>query len=176
MARSRIIPLIGLILSCGVLINGCATHSRLPSEAEEKLIQQHSEVIVLLRLRTVVDGKPMEDITLREKNPKGYGFGVEIGMLDAFLFPDLAGKKPDIALLSPSSEARRQGWIYYVLPPGSYYLTVYDNMDRGDSLAPGFLLSVSGKKPLVYAGTLDIGCQPGPGFFYDKTLPPRGLA
>ena len=64
------IPLIALILSCGVLINGCATHSRLPSEAEEKLIQQHSGVIVLLRLRTVVDGKPTEDITLREKNQK----------------------------------------------------------------------------------------------------------
>ena len=51
MARSRIIPLIALVLSCGVLINGCATHSRLPSEGEERLIQQHSGVIVLLRLR-----------------------------------------------------------------------------------------------------------------------------
>jgi hypothetical protein len=51
MAGSGIIPLIALILSCGVLINGCATHSRLPSEAEEKLIQQHREVIVLLRHR-----------------------------------------------------------------------------------------------------------------------------
>ena len=176
MARYRIIPLIGLILSCGVLINGCATQSRLPSEAEEKLIQQHRGVIVLLRLRTVVDGKPSEEITLRGKNPKGYGFGVEIGRLDAFLFSDLAVEKPDLALLSPAAEARRQGWIYYVLPPGSYYLTIYYNMDRGDSLAPGFLLSVSGKQPLVYAGTLDIGCQPGPGFFYDKTLPSSGVS
>ena len=58
MARSIIIPLIALVLSCGVLINGCLNHSRLPSEGEERLIQQHSGVIVLLRLRTVVEGKP----------------------------------------------------------------------------------------------------------------------
>ena len=68
MARSRIIPLIGLILSCGVLINGCLNHTRLPSEGEERLIQQHSGVIVLLRLRTVVEGKPWEDIKQRETN------------------------------------------------------------------------------------------------------------
>ena len=35
MARCRIIPLIGLILSCGVLINGCATHSRPTNELKE---------------------------------------------------------------------------------------------------------------------------------------------
>ena len=54
----------------------------------------------------------------------------------------------------------RQGWIYYVLPPGTYYLTVYD-MEKKDALAPGFLLSVSGEKQLVYAGTLDIACKRG---------------
>ena len=63
------------------------------------------------------------------------------------------------AFISPSAEARRQGWIYYVLPPGKYYLTVYDKMDKKGSLAPGFLLSVAGDKPLVYAGTLDIACE-----------------
>jgi hypothetical protein len=165
MARSVIFPLIGLILSCGVLINGCLNHSRLPTEAEGKLVQQHSGVIVLLRLRTAMDGIPLEDITLREKDEKDetigvtfYGFGVAITRLDPGQSPDITGKKPDTAFISPSAKARRQGWIYYVLPPGSYYLTVYDNMDKGASLAPGFLLSVSGEKPLVYAGTLDIGC------------------
>ncbi len=176
MPRSRIIPLIALVLSCGVLIIGCTTTGRRPSEAEEKLIQQHSGVIVLLRLRTVVDGKPTKDITLRDKNPKDYGFGVEISRFDAVRFPDLAVKKREIAILSPSAEARRQGWIYCVLPPGSYYLTVYDNLARGASLAPGFLLSVSGKKPLVYAGTLDIGCQPGPGFFSPEALSSSGVS
>jgi hypothetical protein len=161
MARYRIIPLIGLILSCGVLINGCATHSRLPSEAEEKLIQQHSGVIVLLRLRTVVDGKPGEYLKLWEKNEKaGFGFAVEIGRLDAGQSPDLAVKRSDTAIISPSALAKRQGWIYYVLPPGSYYLTVYDKEQRA-SLPPGFLLSVSGENRVVYAGTLDIACKRG---------------
>ena len=160
MARSIIIPLIALVLSCCVLINGCLSHSRLPSEGEERLIQQHSGVIVLLRLKTVVDGKPSEDITLREKNENaGFGFAVDIGRLDPGQSPDLNVKRPDSGI-SPSAEARRQGWIYYVLPPGTYYLTVYD-MDKKATLAPGFLLSVSGEKPLVYAGTLDIACKPG---------------
>ena len=180
MARSRIIPLIALILSCGVLINGCATHGRLPSEGEERLIQQHSGVIVLLRLRRVVDGKPREDITLREKNERaGYGFVVDIGRLDPGQSPDLAVKRPDAALISPSAEARRQGWIYYVLPPGTYYLTVYD-MEKKGTLAPGFLLSVSGEKQLVYAGTLDIACKKlffqGPGQCSGVSLTDEGDA
>jgi hypothetical protein len=46
MACSIIISLIALVLSCGVLINGCATQSRLPSEGEERLIQQHSGAVI----------------------------------------------------------------------------------------------------------------------------------
>ncbi len=34
-------------------------------------------------------------------------------------------------------------------------------MEKKGSLAPGFLLSVSGEKPVVYAGTLDIACKRG---------------
>ena len=156
------------------------THSRLPSEGEERLIQQHSGVIVLLRLRKVVDGKPSEDIKLREKNERaGYGFVVDIGRLDPGQSPDLAVKRPDTALISPSAEARRQGWIYYVLPPGTYYLTVYD-MEKKGTLAPGFLLSVSGEKQLVYAGTLDIACKKlflrGPGQCSGVSLTDEGDA
>jgi hypothetical protein len=180
MARSRIIPLIALVLSCGVLINGCLGHNRLPSEGEERLIQQHSGVIVLLRLREVVDGKPGADIKLREKDERaGYGFVVDIGRLDPGQSPDLAAKRPDTALISPSAEARRQGWIYYVLPPGTYSLTVYD-MEKKDTLAPGYLLSVSGEKQLVYAGTLDIACKKlflrGPGQCSGVSLTDEGDA
>ena len=180
MARSRIISLIALVLSCGVLINGCATHSRLPSEGEERLIQQHSGVIVLLRLRELVDGKPIEDIRLREKNERaGYGFAVDIGRLNAGQSPDLTMKRPDATLISPSAEARREGWIYYVLPPDTYYLTVYDIEKKGP-LAPGFLLSVPGDKPLVYAGTLDIACKKlflrGPGECSGVSLTDEGDA
>jgi hypothetical protein len=170
MARSRIFPLIALILSCGVLINGCATHSRLPSEGEERLIQQHSGVIVLLRLRTIVDGKPREDIRLVKKDERrGFGFDVDIATIDPGQSPDLAVQRPGAALISPSAEARRQGWIYYVLPPGKYYLTVYD-MEKKGPLAPCFLLSVSGEKPLVYAGTLDIACKRGAWSWNPPTL------
>ena len=144
------------------------------------MIQQHSGVIVLLRLREVVDGKPSEDIKLREKNERaGYGFVVDIGRLDPGQSPDLAVKRPDAALISPSAEARRQGWIYYVLPPGTYYLTVYD-MEKKGTLAPGFLLSVSGEKQLVYAGTLDIACKKsflrGPGQCSGVSLTDEGDA
>jgi hypothetical protein len=164
MARSRIIPLIALILSCGVLINGCLNHSRLPSEGEERLIQQHSGVIVLFRLRTIVDGQPWKDIRLIGHDNKdrswGFGFDVDIARLDPGQSPGLAIKRPNTALISPSDEARRQGWIYHVLPPGSYYLAVYDHEKKG-TLPPGFILRVSGEKRLVYAGTLDIACKRG---------------
>ena len=139
MFRSRMFPLIALALSCVIPLPGCRSYHTLPPGAAEKnLIQQHSGVIVLLRLRTVVDGKPREDITLREKDETySYGFGVDIGRLDPGQSPDLAVKKPDTALISPSAEARRQGWIYYVLPPGNYYLTVYDM----DEKRPRWLLA-----------------------------------
>jgi hypothetical protein len=176
MARSIIIPLIALVLSCGVLINGCATHSRLPSEGEERLIQQHSGVIVLLRLRTLVDGKPTESITLRERDHSNYGFGVAVTKLDPGQSPDKIEKRIDTGFISPSAGAKRQGWIYYVLPPGSYYLTVYDNMVRGDSLTPGFLLSVSGQNKMVYAGTLDIGCIMGHGFLFPVAFHASGVS
>ena len=109
----------------------------------------------------------------------GYGFVVDIGRLDPGQSPDLAVKRPDTALISPSAEARRQGWIYYVLPPGTYYLTVYD-MEKKGTLAPGFLLSVSGEKQLVYAGTLDIACKKlflrGPGQCSGVSLTDEGDA
>ena len=128
----------------------------------------------------VVDGKPSEDIKLREKNENaGYGFVVDIGSLSPGQSPDLTMKRPDAALISPSAEARRQGWIYYVLLPGKYYLTVYD-MEKKGSLAPCFLLSVSGEKQLVYAGTLDIACRKlflrGPGECSGVSLTDEGDA
>ena len=162
MARYRIISLIALVLSCGVLINGCATQSRLPSEGEDNLIQQHNGVIVLLRLRTVVDGKPLKDIRLieHEDQSRGFGFDVDITRIDPGQSPDLTMRRPNTGIISPSDEARRQGWIYHILPPGSYYLAVYDHEKKG-TLPPGFILTVSGEKRLVYAGTLDIACKRG---------------
>jgi hypothetical protein len=162
MVRSRIFSLIALVLGCSFLASGCLNHSRLPSEAEKNLIQQHNGTIVLLHLRTMVDGKPREDIRLVGKNKDyGFGFTIDIGKLDPGQSPDLTLKTPDTALISPSAEARRKGWIYYVLPPGNYYLKVYD-MEKKGTLAPGFLLTVSGEKQLIYAGTLDIACKRGP--------------
>jgi hypothetical protein len=159
MIRSRIFRLLILALTCLVLVNGCVNHSRLPSEAEERLIHHYSGVIVLLRLRTVVDGKPSEEIKLWNKNERaGFGFSVDIGRLDPGQSPDLTVQRRDAELISPSAEARRQGWIYYVLPPVNYYIKVYD-MEKKGSLNPGFMLTVSGKKRLVYAGTLDIACK-----------------
>ena len=122
----------------------------------------------------------MEDIRLVKKDERrGYGFDVDIGRLDPGQSPDLTMKRPDAALISPSAEARRQDWIYYVLPPGTYYLTVYD-MEKKGTLAPGFLLSVSGEQPLVYAGTLDIACKKlllrGPGQCSGVSLTDEGDA
>ena len=111
MARSIIIPLIALILSCGVLINGCLNHSRLPSEEEKRLFQQHSEVIVLLRLRTVVDGKPREEIRLKEKEGRCHvwicGRDQDARCRSISFF---SHERAHIVLISPSARARRQGW------------------------------------------------------------------
>jgi hypothetical protein len=169
MARSIIIPLIVLILSGGVLMNGCQKHTRLPSESEERLIQQHSGVIVLFHLRAVPDGGPPEDIRIWDRDERAGSFGVtvDIGKLEPGQSSDstlkiLSTERISPARISPSGPGgKRGGWIYHVLPPGRYYLTLYD-MEKKRSLAPGFILSVSGEQKLVYAGTLDISCKPRP--------------
>jgi len=168
-ARSQVIPLIALILSCGVLMNGCQKHTRLPSESEERLIQQHSGVIVLFHLRALPDGGPPEDIRIWDRDERAGSFGVAVDIANFYpgQYPDPTQKIPSTERISPARispsgpGAKRGGWIYQVLPPGSYYLTVYD-MEKKRSLAPGFILSVSGEKKLVYAGTLDIACKPRP--------------
>jgi hypothetical protein len=155
MPRIKILLPIFLILGWSILVNGCHFQTRLPSEAEHASIEQHTKVMVLIRLKAVVGGKAQEKISFGTIDGKG-GFGIRLASIDS-------GKSPKFVFgTSPTSEARRQGWIYLVLAPGSYHLTVVTDKRR---LVPDFLLHVPRDKKLVYAGTLIISCKGRWGFF-----------
>ena len=74
---------------------------------------------------------------------------------------------------SASAEAAAGNWIYYLVPPGSYWIGVHDP----ESFAKGgaatslefprndFFLDVPRGGPIVYAGTLDVSCSSRWGLF-----------
>lgn len=155
MPRITISLTIFLILGFSIVVSGCHYTTRLPSEAENASIGQRAKVMVLIRLKAVVDGKPQEKIDW-EIIEGGDGFGIRLASIDS-------GESPKfVSMTSPTSEARRQGWIYLVLAPGSYHLKV---VTAKGGLVPDFLLHVPRNKKLVYAGTLIISCKGRWGLF-----------
>jgi len=71
---------------------------------------------------------------------------------------------------SPSVEAAAANWIYYLMPPGSYWIdiqTPFDPVASGKDYHPlnNFFLEVPEGVPLLYAGTLSVSCTGRWGLF-----------
>jgi hypothetical protein len=74
---------------------------------------------------------------------------------------------------SASAEAHAGNWVYYLVPPGSYWIGVHDSEQyakRGlvaDLEFPPneFFLEVPERVPIVYAGTLEVSCSSRWGIF-----------
>ncbi len=118
-----------VLLSLVILIAGCASPPtvRLPNIQEEASIQLKEKTIVLLRLNVEKDGEPF--------NPfKRYGsrtyttFRLKLSNMDEGEYPRYIDNYPltsRIPAVSPSLESRKEGWMYLVLKPGTYYLSFF---------------------------------------------------
>ncbi len=158
-----------LLLSLVILIAGCATTTvRLPSVQEEESIQLKEKAIVLLRFKADMDGKPLD---------YGHnGFMLALANMDETQYLKIV--EPGI---SPSSTARDKGWMYLVLKPGTYYLSVrppgrkqippereqkllrVERLSRYDRYEfkpiPPFWFHVPAGSPVVYVGSLSVSCM-----------------
>ncbi len=158
-----------LLLSLVILIAGCASPPtvRLPNIQEEASIQLKEKTIVLLRLNVEKDGEPF--------NPfKRYGyrthttFRLKLSNMDEGDDPRYIDNSLiwNIPAVSPSLESRKEGWMYLVLKPGTYYLSVFPpgskeprKFDDESPQVSAFRFYVPKGEPIMYIGSLSVSCK-----------------
>jgi len=134
-----------LLLSAMVILNGCVT----PITATGPDHPPPSP-IVLLRVNATVDDKPVDPLFS------------DLLELEVFNIRSRARFLVDILPASSKPEERKNGWIYFAVRPGTYYLRVMP--DNTDKPIPGFWFKVV-DKPLTYAGSLKVTCRSQSGKF-----------
>ena len=153
------------LASCAAILTG------LPDEGVRKSIIDGGKAIVIMRLSASLDGKPMNSAL----NYWDGGFGLEAAAMDTGEIPKL------IVPVSPSQQARKEGWVYFILAPGNYYLNVippgrmqspsavaeegpgryYRWVNREKIPIPAYWFSIPKGKPVVYLGSLSVSCKKG---------------
>ena len=138
-----------------ILLNGCATVERKSTKSGEATIQGGGKSVVLLRLSAEIDSQRIEG---------SERFKARIASIDT-------GQSPkDISHYdSPSAEAQKDGWVYFMLEPGTYYFGVspkLDNWKYYDTFYPNFFwFHVPQGNQVIYIGTLTTACETESGFF-----------
>jgi hypothetical protein len=107
--------------------------------------------IVLLRIRCTIGDQPCEPFPARRPPLVGLG----LGTFDTVGEPELTRYD------SFSKESWREGWVYFSLSPGVYYLAIQgpdSNLLHGRNIrdAPRWRLDVPEGARMVYAGTVQL--------------------
>ena len=160
-----------LLFSLVIILAGCSTtRVRLPDVQEGDAIQLKNKSIVLLRLKADMNGESLDQFVNYCYYWGNNRFRLAIAKMDEGQFI-----KRILSVVSPSSEARKNGWMYFVLNPGSYYLIA---IPPGSDLFKGevsgwrssmlnewsiygqhFRFHIPDNKPLVYIGSLSVSCK-----------------
>jgi len=136
---------------------GCAV-SVLPSGKQYAAIQAGKRAVVLLRVTAEL--KDGTEVAAFPSPLTGDIIGLGLGGFET------GGEVKRTSPTSLSAETRRQGWIYFILEPGIYYLAV-QGARTGDvtayerelkSLQP-WRIEIPVGSPVAYAGTLHLECQ-----------------
>ena len=140
-------------MAAAACLADCSSTS-LPSAVERSSVSSGEMAVVLLRVQCAVEDRQSYQpfgFSMVEDN---ISFG--LGSFETGGVPDQIG-----SLRFLSSESRRDGWTYFVLPHGAHYLVVcpprrtdvfsYDAMVKK---LPRYRLDIPRGSKLVYAGTL----------------------
>ncbi len=158
-------------LAISVFLYGCGTSLSTggPTAEQRRAIEAQKASIVLLRVTATRDGKVM-DITGSRDEPWHclQVRAVELGAT-------ATGAPPGTENKVPTSELRKVGWRFLVLPPGSYrllisspltacdwlhtYLNSWWRTRDGSNRAPSFWLNVPRGQSFLYAGSVHITCS-----------------
>ncbi len=78
----------------------------------------------------------------------------------------------NIPAVSPSLESRKEGWMYLVLKPGTYYLSFFPpgsmeprKFDDESPQISAFRFYVPKGEPIMYVGSLSVSCKWSKGIF-----------
>ncbi len=157
-----------VLLSLVILLAGCAsTGVRLPSVQDEEAIQLKEKAIVLLRLKVEKDGEPFNPFKRYGGSRHSY-FRLKLANMDE-------GESPkyiyftqiwNIPAASPSLESKKEGWMYLVLKPGTYYLSFFPpgskEPSQSDDVSPqvsAFRFYVPKGESIMYVGSLSVSCK-----------------
>lgn len=153
------------LASCSAILTG------LPDEGERKSIVEGGKSLVIMRLSASLSGKPMTS-ALRYWDG---GFRIEVAAMDTGEIPR------SIIPVSPSPQAGKEGWVYFILDPGNYYLYVippgsfqstssdaadvpgrYYRWGKREKIPiPAYWFNIPKGEPVIYLGSLSVSCEKG---------------
>jgi len=137
------------------LLLGCST---LPTSEEYNLVKAHQRAIVLLRITSIADSKPHKPFHGRLEGD----LWIQMGLASFETGGELKWVTPPRFL---SEATREEGWTFFVLKPGTYYLAVLPPPHGRMSVsvyeqwferAPRWRFDVPLNAKTVYIGTLHI--------------------
>ena len=141
---------------------GCGLHSTVKGipEDEAPSVREGKKAVVLFRLAPRLDNTPVTpDDKIFNRNTQ-------------FILRANIDRRESRGLraFSPSAEAAAANWVYYLIPPGTYwvgFLALSDGgrWDPAKSRRNNFFLEVPEGVPLLYAGTLSYACKSAWTFF-----------
>lgn len=122
-----------------------------PTELEPAPAVTGETATVLLRIRCTIGDQPCEPFPARRLPLVGLGLGTF----------DTVGEPKITRYDSFSKESWREGWVYYSLSPGVYYLAIQgpdSNLLYGRQIrdAPRWRLDIPEGARMVYAGTVQL--------------------
>ncbi len=144
-----------------ILFSSCAT-TALPTTREIGEVLGGQKTVILLRITVDVDGKSSEPFSrslVDDNVGLAWVSGDSVKLIDYYR--------------SPSDESRRDGWIYIIEDPGTYYLAVQPPR-RVDSFsyffgfrsAPRWRIDALAGSRVVYVGRLRINAFTRSGFLF----------
>ncbi len=156
-----------MMLSLIVILTGCATTGvKLPSVQEEEAIQLKDKTIVLLRLKVEKDGEPFNPFSRLIVGSGHAYFRLKLANMDEGEYPRYIHRHNQVGTYFPSLEFMKEGWMYLVLKPGTYYLSFFPPGSKEpspfDDVSPqvsAFRFNVSGGESIIYVGTLSVSCE-----------------
>ena len=139
------------VLAAAILTTGCVG---LPTPTEQSAIISGKKSLVLLRIEATVRGRPYKPFAGGMVTDN---FNFAIGTFRT------AGRPQPVPLRFLSSKSKKEGWTYFVLEPGTYYLAfrppqftdaaTYDNLWK---TAPRWRMDLPENARAVYVGTLQL--------------------
>lgn len=131
------------LLASFIYLVGCVS-TGLPKAGEMAAVNSGENAIVLLRVQCTIENEPQEMF-----GEAGVVNNISF-KLGSFETGGVPKQEQTLRFLTP--ESRRDGWTYFVLPRGIYYLALYGGRASGNN--PIWRIDIPENAKLVYVGTL----------------------